>query len=451
MASTRLSRTVGAGNRQTWTWSGWVKRSKLTYDSASLLGTYVNANDQFNMYFSDADELWMFFYNGTSYYLKPNVKYRDTSAWYHIVAVADTTNATSSDRWRIYVNGERMTDVTENQPTQNLQMSINDSNTMEVGSFNSTKYFDGEMAHVHFIDGTAYDADTFGETDATTGIWKPKTAPSVTYGTNGFFLKFENSGSMGTDSSGNGNNFTVNGTMTQTIDTPSNVFCTMNPLNVPSLAPTFENGNTVCQTNTGDPSYFAGSGTLGVSSGKWYWEIKCISGSDSGYVVGVTGNVSGLSVLPGFPGQTWDTEGYGYYAPDGHWYNNGSDQGAYGNTYTTNDIISIALDLDNNKLYFAKNGTWQNSGDPTSGATGTGALSITDPASTTGGYYHATCGSGGSATYHKYGYNFGNGYFGTTPVSSAENPDDGIGIFEYSVPTGYRALCTKSINAEEYS
>jgi hypothetical protein len=86
------------------------------------------------------------------------------------------------------------------------------------------------MAHVHFIDGTAYDADTFGETDATTGIWKPKTAPSVTYGTNGFFLKFENSGAFGTDSSGNANTFTVNGTMTQTIDTPSNVFATLNPL-----------------------------------------------------------------------------------------------------------------------------------------------------------------------------------------------------------------------------
>jgi hypothetical protein len=103
--------------------------------------------------------------------------------------------------------------------------------------------FDGLMAHVHFIDGTAYDASAFGETDATTGIWKPKTAPVVTYGTNGFFLKFENSASFGTDSSPNGNNFTVNGTMTQTIDTPSNVFATWNPLYRGTHNNLFSNGN----------------------------------------------------------------------------------------------------------------------------------------------------------------------------------------------------------------
>jgi hypothetical protein len=119
--------------------------------------------------------------------------------------------------------------ATDTQPSLNQNSSLgNGTYTQQVGLYgsNSSYYFNGSMSHFHFIDGTAYDASTFGETDATTGIWKPKTAPSVTYGTNGFFLKFENSGSMGLDSSGNGNNFTVNGTLTQTVDTPSNVFAT---------------------------------------------------------------------------------------------------------------------------------------------------------------------------------------------------------------------------------
>ena len=446
MASTRLSRTVGAGNRQTWTWSGWVKRSKLTYDSASLLGTYVNANDQFNMYFSDADELWMFFYNGTSYYLKPNVKYRDTSAWYHIVAVADTTNATSSDRWRIYVNGERMTDVTENQPTQNLQMSINDSNTMEVGSFNSTKYFDGEMAHVHFIDGTAYDADTFGETDATTGIWKPKTAPSVTYGTNGFFLKFENSGSMGTDSSGNGNTFTVNGTMTQTLDTPSNVFATLNPLAQTTTKGTLSNGNLTYDRPGSTSSWVAVAGSLSFTKGKYYWEYKVIDagtpsqGCSLGYI-----NYDINSFQNSSSSDLNVTGAVTWYSGGGNIFSGGTTLDTY-NSYTDGDILMFGIDADNGFLYFGKNGTWENSADPESGATGTGGIAISNLGSNgtySCGMAHREDGNGQA--------NFGNGYFGTTPVSSAQNPDDGIGIFEYDVPTGYRALCTKSINAEEYS
>ena len=125
------------------------------------------------------------------------------------------------------------------------------------------------MSHFHFIDGTAYDASAFGETDATTGIWKPKTAPSVTYGTNGFFLKFENSGAFGTDSYVNANNFTVNGTMTQTIDTPSNVFATINPLDNFYNASTFTNGNNTIITGSTNVSW--NTSTLGVSSGKWYW------------------------------------------------------------------------------------------------------------------------------------------------------------------------------------
>ena len=135
------------------------------------------------------------------------------------------------------------------------------------------------MAHYHFVDGTAYAASTFGETDSTTGIWKPKTAPSVTYGTNGFFLDFADSSAMGDDESGNTNDYTVSGTMTQTIDTPSNVFATWNPL-VPKG--TFSNGNTVWDSvASGDGCAFS---TLAVSSGKYYAEVKCTGSTTSGFL-----------------------------------------------------------------------------------------------------------------------------------------------------------------------
>jgi len=139
----------------------------------------------------------------------------------------------------------------------------------------------------------------------------------------------------------------------------------------------------------------------------------------------------------------------GYYTPDGNIYSSGSGT-SYGDAFNDNDILGVAMDLDNNAVYFSRNGTWQNSGDPTSGASKTGAFSLTDPSSLPSGVYHFAVGDSGGST-ATVESNFGNGYFGTTAVSSAQNPDDGIGIFEYAVPTGYRALCTKSINAEEYS
>jgi len=441
MASTSLSRTpASAGNQKTWTWSGWVKRGKLSADNPSLIGIYSNPTQLF-IAFNSSDKLFMQDF-GTVFITTSQV-FRDPSAWYHIVISFDSTQATSSDRWNLYVNGEQVTSFdTEVYPSQNYDSAFNSTLTHYVGYNNvsSGYYFDGEMAHVHFIDGTAYDADTFGETDATTGIWKPKTAPSVTYGTNGFFLKFENSGAFGTDSSGNGNTFTVNGTMTQNIDTPSNVFATMNPLDNFYFGATFSNGNLKVVTSASIETF--GTGTIGASSGKYYWEVKVTSAS--AYTnIGIASELSDSA--SNYLGEKASTPNYMYDSGTGNSYTNGSGT-SYGDTYTTNDIIGVALDLDNNRLFFSKNGTWQNSGDPT---TSTGAITITDSTSTPTGFYFPAVGDrhNDSATLE---LNFGNGYFGTTAVSSAENPDDGIGIFEYAVPTGYKALCTKSINAQEY-
>jgi hypothetical protein len=238
MASTYLSRTHGTPtNAKKWTISFWSKSINLGLTNAG--------QEFFSVGISGSDEVFLRLEtDGTIsskedttassaiWAMYPNGVYRDANGWRHIVMSFDTTLATATDRSKMYINGEDVSSTIgfsgyTNVPL-NFESIINQSGYIfNIGrrGYNNDLYFDGSMTHFHFIDGTAYDASTFGETDTATGIWKPKTAPVVTYGTNGFFLKFENSASFGTDSSVNGNNFTVNGTMTQTIDTPSNVFC----------------------------------------------------------------------------------------------------------------------------------------------------------------------------------------------------------------------------------
>src|SRR6056300_1004656 len=282
MASTYLSSTPSsAGNRKIFTFSAWVKRSKPT-DTNRLIDCSTSGTSQSGLLIGSDDKLNFYTGSGQTDVLT-NRLFRDTSAWYHIVLAVDTTQTTASDRVKMYVNGVQETSFsTETYPSQNYDTLFNTTTEHRISKrYDSTQYFNGSMAHVHFIDGTQYQASDFGETDATTGIWKPKTAPSVTYGTNGFFLKFASSGSMGTDSSGNGNNFTVNGNLTQTQDTPSNVFATFNPLTIPaSSGLTLSDGNLSLSGSSTDAGAKA---TLGVSSGKWYWEVKAntaSSGSD---------------------------------------------------------------------------------------------------------------------------------------------------------------------------
>jgi hypothetical protein len=430
MASTSLSRNTWgtATNDKIFTMSVWVKRSGLGYQQ--IVNSYDGSTGNDNqLKFQSTDAIELTVSTGTEYFLKTNRLFRDTSAWYHIVFAFDSTQATDSNRYKLYINGTQETSFSSvSYPPQNTTYQFfRNSNANNIGSqFGASGgFFNGQMAHFHFIDGTAYDASTFGETDATTGIWKPKTAPSVTYGTNGFFLKFENSAAFGTDSSGNGNTFTVNGTMTQTIDTPSNVFATFNPLIdfYPTYSSTLSNGNlsTTRHDNGGSLA------TIMPSQGKWYMEAKC----------GTVATYNRLGVVPydKITDNEFNPDNKGVsYQSDGDKVVDGTTS-TYGNTYTTGDIIGIALNLDDGEITFYKNGVAQNSGTPITGFTYDGANSLT---------------VGGSGSTWSWDCNFGNGYFGTTAVSSAENPDDGIGIFEYDVPTGYYALNTKAINAEEY-
>ena len=433
MASTYLSRTPSSnGNRKTWTFSAWCKVQKDSNETIFDVGT--NGGNNYTPFFFQNDQAIRLYevVGGSlqSYNLITNRKFRDRNAWYHLVYRVDTTQSTASDRIRLYVNGVQETSFsTAAYPAQNydtLKNSTSYANVLGVAADNyGANFYDGLMAHVHFCDGYSYAPTEFGETDSTTGIWKPKTAPSVTYGTNGFFLKFENSAAMGTDSAGS-NNFTVNGPMTKLIDTPTNVFATLNPL-VPTttFSGNFSNGNTTATAKSNAKGVTLS--TLGASTGKYYFEAK-ITNTDS-FAVGITNDAIGLN--------TWSpsTGNYVFYKEDGNIIRP-SGSTASGTTYGTNDIIGVAWNATNSEVTFYKNGNAIASAYAVEGTQGTMMFAIAD--SGTGSVNTVNC-------------NFGNGYFGTTAVASIENPDDGIGIFEFDVPAGYRALCTKSINAEEYS
>lgn len=441
MASTYLERTpASAGNRRTFTISVWVKRSQLSSSTTYRIFHALGNTNRDGLLFDNDN--FRFFIDGGTYNFTTNALYRDTSAWYHIVVAVDTTQATSSNRVKIYVNGSQITSFSaEVYPTQNFDMNFNTNTVHRIGrdASSNTNYFDGSMASFYFIDGTALTPSSFGETDATTGIWKPKSY-SGSYGTNGFFLKFENSGSLGTDSSGNGNNFTVNGTPTQTVDTPSNVFCTLNPLDKSQYgtAPTISNGNlTYTSSGAGAGNNSAVRSTLGFSTGKWYWEAKWIQ------------NVTTWGIQNADATTRWNTDGYpfelaGYYGIDsgGSKSVNGTTTGSIFTALSANDIVMFAYDLTNGYFYCGKNGTWFTSGVPTSGSSGTGALG----AITIGNTYVPIVSNGNYGASSITDFNFGNGRFGTTAISSPYSDGAGLGKFQYQPPTGYYALCTRNIN-----
>ena len=460
MASTDLSRTfASAGNRKKHTYSAWIKLSHLGATSNTFFSNRADNNNRFyymianNTVATFPNQFYCYMVQGGSAVLEAygSAKLRDVSGWYHIVVRMDTTQSTGSDRFRLYINGEQQTLTFGHTPDLNEDLQANKATAHYIGEEGQGNgQFDGSISHIHFCDGYSYAPTEFGETDSTTGIWKPKTSPSVTYGTNGFFLKFENSAAMGTDSSGNSNTFTVNGTMTQTIDTPSNVFATLNPLNgtQPTGGLSLSNGNTTFAGGEVGSNYSYVGCTLAVSSGKWYWETKVTDLAEIDQV-GVALASSVLSkVTTNYGLQGTQYGGKAAQFSNGYKAGNGTG-GTYMGAFSANDIMMVALDLDNNKITFGRNGQW---------ADGSGNANQTY-ANSTAAYTDLTAGEFYMPAQAKraYGsntgtnqYNFGNGYFGTTAVSSA-GTNAGVGTFEYDVPSGFKALCTKNINAEEYS
>jgi len=437
--ATQFHRTVSsAGSDYKATFSAWVKRATPGVENF-LLYAYYNSSNNHRLNFLNSDELHINIITSASNSatITTNRKFRDPNAWYHIVVAWDSTQSTASDRIKIYVNGVQETSFsTSNYPSQNADMFFNkNTNGLYLGGQDGSNQFQGVMSHVHYVDGTAYSASTFGSTDSITGEWRINTSPSVTYGTNGW-LVFKD-GNTYTDQSSNSNNLTLTGTApTKTEDCPSNVFATINPLDNYYNSLTLSNGNT--SWVSGSP-YSVTRSTLGASSGKYYFEMKVVNEGNTDYEFGIVGK-AGTSV------SSWmgSSGSYGYsYESNAKLRANGTTVNSWGSTYDDGDILGCAFDLDNNKIYFSKNGSWQQSGDPSSGSNG---YTIVAAADTPAGAYFIGAGDFSGSSGQSGQFNFGNGYFGTTAVSSAGTNASNLGIFEYDVPSGFTALCTKGLN-----
>ena len=442
MANTYLSRSTTSGTDTIWTWSGWIKRSKLgTSQTFFGTGNGSSSANSLQIRFDDYDKIDFRDFISSNYNgrLQTNRRFRDTSAWYHFVFVWDTTQASATNRMKIYVNGVQETSFADQRDAGQNTSAHTSGSTTYIGTdgYGGSTYFDGLMSHVHFIDGIAYTPSAFGETDATTGEWKAKTSPSVTYGNNGFFILKDGNGI--TDQSGEGNDFTLGGgTLTDLKDNPDNTFATWNPLNQISSV-SYTNGNNTFTNSTGTGNRLAFP-TLAMTSGKFYCEMKVVNLGTAYTHIGLR-NINSYTLTNAYVNEPANEKVS--YLNDGRVFIHGGTLAYDGTTYTTGDIIGMACDMDNGYLYYHKNGTYINSGSPTSGATGTGGFDIYNHG--TIDYCFAVSNSGDSSP-PIISANFGNGYFGTTAVSSAGTNASDNGIFEYDVPTGYTALSTKGLN-----
>ena len=420
--SAYLSRTPSAGNSKTFTISYWMKVASPTPVDFMLAARNSSGGAFFSIKYQTNGALQLNdSQNSDALNLISNALHRDVSSWYHIVVAMDTTQATSSDRCKIYVNGVQITSFsTSSYPAQNANMIWNTAvghyiNCTVDGSGNPTSLWDGYYSQVSHVDGQALDPTSFGKFK--NGVWVPK-RPSVTYGTNGFYLDFADSSNLGNDVSGNNNDFTSSGLTSsdQMIDTSTNNFCTLNPLDGVATAegnlqqPARSSSWATCQSTMAFPK-----------TGKWYWEAG-VFGSGTSDVGSI-----GISADPAssYVGST--TNGYGYVGANGNIYVSGAAT-AYGATYGANDIIGILFDADNGDLTFYKNGTSQ-------GVAESGLDTSID-------YRPAV------SQYNAYvtNVNFGqNGTFNGAVTAGGNSDANGIGDFKYTVPTDALALCTANL------
>ena len=441
MANTYLTRTFGSSPSTTlFTWSAWVKRGKLGTQQAMISGCSSHgANTGQLIYFTNDDRLAYYAQaSGTvKCNLKTNAQFRDTNAWYHIVLKVDSSQSNVANRVVFYVNNVERSYITTVEHTQNWDAYFMLTTPTDVGrnGMNTSDYFDGVMSHMHMTHGYNYTPSTFGSVDATTGEWKINTSPTVNYNSNGFFILKD--GNTGTDHSGNSETFSSGGgTVTKTEDCPSNVFATLNPLDNQNQGSTLTVGNNKIEWNTDNKNNFT---TLAMNAGKYYWEMK--------YVITTGGQnaMIGVSKLDTRQGDSYaghDGNSWSYYSNSGQKYHNGSGT-SYGNSWGTDNIIGVAFDTNTRTIWFSKDGVWQNSATISEIAAGTTTNSAYTGIGTAGEFF-IPCMSGYDG--NKAAFNFGNGYFSTTAVSSAGTNASGNGIFEYDVPTGYTALSTKGLN-----
>jgi hypothetical protein len=413
-----LSRTPSAdGNKDKFTWSGWVKRTKLGRQ-VWLFAAGGSSNPREGLNFDGSDQFDVASNTGTTpiYNITSTARYRDPSAWYHVMYVYDSAQATASNRIKLYINGSQITDlVNSTYPSQNGDAQfINGTSQHTVGGIpDNNGLLDAYLAEVIFADGQALSPTDFGEYD-NKGVWRPIDPSGITFGTQGYYLKFDPSATngIGHDHSGNGNNFTANnfttsGTGTDVMsDTPTNNWCTWNPLdskrddgsyNYPS------NGNLFTRVNSAG-NYSAYATNIGfLTAGKWYFEYVPVRGGNNNNT-----NPGHKLITKAFVDSSSD--------PTGLNMNCGTQDGD-GGTYM------VAIDMDNGYVYRGRNGTWSNSGDPTSGSSGTGSV-----ASFTAGTPYRL------AIYHRY-----------DTGSSEATHNFGQRAFAYTVPTGYSTLNTSNM------
>ena len=415
--SAYLTKTFSsAGDRQKWTWSAWLKLSGSTARQiifgATGTPSYISINE------NAAGSAFFNLYNA-GWYWETAAKYRDPSGWYHLVWAFDTTDATADNRMRFYINGSEVTDYSTKHQTgsENASGDINNNVAHFIGKHpaQSSKYYDGYLAEINFIDGTALGPTSFGKTN-NDGVWIPEEY-SGAYGSNGFFIDGRDSSDLGDDESGNGNDFTSSGLAAadQMSDTPTKNFCTMNPLDAPTGSITLSNGN----LDLNQSSFNKVRGTIAFDvqdDDGFYFEVKKTNGNyrAAGIVATDASNfASAQSLLSVNPSVA-------YYMEGGEVYQNGSDILASLPTFATNDVLGVAVR--NGKVYFAKNNTWVNSGDPVNETGQVASITGSSP------LYSPAVGEQNNQSGITNTVNFGATAFAHTP------------------PTGYKALNTANLD-----
>jgi len=460
MASTYFTRTTGTStDNKKFTFSSWVKRDNIS-SSHTIFGVDTDSSNYIFLRWKSNGDL-QFSSNvlgtGEIAFVTDRV-FRDESAWYHIVVAVDSTLSTASDRVKIYINGIRETSFsTSTTPAINKAFAFLNNGTFEIGrrSYDTSNIYSGSMAMVEFVDGQQYGPEYFGSFNSASGIWTPTGATAISnYGTNGFKLKMDTT-SPGADTSGKGNTFTASGTPTLLQGNPQNNWATWNVLQSQYFWGAAEtsfatNGNTTLGSGTSQYGFI--SGTMGISKGKWYWETKINSETGgSQFLLGIASTMP-RSATNHLGGNQYD---YGMYSQNGNIYTSNASS-SFAASYTVGDILSIAIDYDNAKLYFAKNGAWSTG----SGAWGsstfnaaTGAKTITTPppkpTATPGvgtGFYFPAFSYWDGSNRGFISTNFGEGFFGTTAAGTNAD-DNGQGLFAYDVPSGYYAMNTKNLEA----
>ena len=451
-SSAYLNRTQTAGNRRTWTWSGWIKRAVID-TRQNILSAGIDGNDESQLRF-DATGYLRFkesTNNSPELLLDTNALFRDPAAWYHIVVAVDTTQSTDSDRVKIYVNGSQVTSFNSpNYPSQNYETRFNNNSQATYLGLNVpayTDYYDGYMTEVNFVDGSQKAQTDFGEFNDN-GVWVPKRYTG-SYGTNGYFLQFkqtgtsQNSSGIGADTSGQGNHFAVSGIAATdvTTDTCTNNFCTLNPLVVSSPAPTLSEGN-LLTTPTGNGWSNTGGTILIQDSGKWYAEtvLTYVNGQSGtfGITEPTTANQNAYNNANQYAIVWQDANVPRYVATvsaSGTEANKVNDEDP-----AVGDIFQVAYDADNGKIWFGKNNTWR-TGNPSTDTSPTYS-SITGDKVFHATNYRVSSGS----TYTAQLVNFGqDGSFAGNKTAQGNSDANGYGDFYYSPPSGYYALNTKNL------